>query len=156
MAKISFKDVGVRADVARRNAARSNTDLPIGIKTPLKLVGGKNLFEVNTAIQEQIKDNLRNLLLTNHGERLMFHDFGANLKPLLTEYNNKEDFDSEAMVRINTAISRYLPFITPLAFDSTPDYRDNQFVGKIKVLVVYSVPALQISEDALEIELFII
>lgn len=157
MARISFKNVGVRADIARRDILqRVNNELPIGIKTPLELVGGKNLFQVHTNIGDQIRDNLRNLLLTNHGERLMFHDFGANLRPLLTEYSNKEDFDSEAMVRINTAISKYLPFITPLAFESFPDYRENHFTGKVKLIVVYSVPALQVPEDVLELELFII
>jgi phage baseplate assembly protein W len=157
MAKISFKDVGVKNDVARAQFLQQiRTDVPIGIKTPLKLVGGKNLFEVNTSIREQIRDNLRNLLLTNHGERLMFHDFGANIRPLLTEYTNKEDFDTEAMVRINTAITRYLPFIVPVAYDSVPDLRDNLFTGKIRIIVVYSVPALQVVEDVLELELFVI
>ncbi len=157
MAKISFKDVGVRADVARSNVLRRiNSDIPIGIKTPLELVGGQTLFAVHTDIGEQIRDNLRNLLLTNHGERLVFSNFGANLRPLLTEFSNKEDFDSEAMVRINTAITTFMPFITPLAFESTPNFKDNQFTGKIQLVVVYAVPALQIAEDILEVDLFII
>lgn len=157
MARLSFKDVGVRADVARRNLLqRTNSDIPIGIKTPLELTGGKTLFAVHTNIREQIRDNLRNLLLTNHGERLVFTNFGANLRPLLTEFSNKEDFDSEAMVRINTAITTFMPFITPLAFESFPAFDDNQFTGKIRIIVVYAVPALQIEEDVLEMELFII
>lgn len=154
--RLSFKNVGVRADIARRNILNRASTTPIGIKTPLELSGGKSLFVMNTDVREQIKDNLRNLLFTNHGERLMFNNFGANLRPLLTEYTNKEDFDSEAMVRINTAISTYMPFITPLAFESSPSFVDNQFTGQINIIMVYSVPALQLVEDALEIKLFII
>lgn len=154
--RISFKDVGVRSDIARRNLLRRTAGAPIGFKTPLELSGGKSLFVMHTDIREQIKDNLRNLLLTNHGERLIFNNLGANLRPLLTEYSNKEDFDSEAMVRINTAISSYMPFITPLAFESSPSFIDNEFTGKIRIILVYSVPALQITEDALELELFVI
>jgi phage baseplate assembly protein W len=157
MVRLSFKNVGVLADVDRQNAlSRRNSDILIGIKTPLELVGGKQLFATHTILAEQIKDNLRNLLLTNVGERLVFHNFGANLKPLLTEYSNKDDFDSEAMTRINTAISRFLPFITPLAFESFPDVRENQFTGKIRILVVYSVPSLQIQEEVIEVEMYVI
>jgi len=157
MARRSFKDVGVLTQQQRSNVLRRNrSTIPIGIKTPLELVGGKTLFEVHTDIGEQIKDNLRNLLLTNWGERVALTNFGANLRPLLTEYTNKDDFDTEAMVRINTAISRWMPFVTPVAFDSRADFEDNLFTGKIRLFVIYSVSQLNITEEVLEINLYIV
>jgi len=157
MARRSFKGVGVIAQQQRTNVlTRNRSTIPIGIKTPLQLVGGKTLFEMNTELRDQIKDNLRNLLLTNWGERIALTQFGANLRPLLTEYSNKDDFDTEAMVRINTAITRWMPFVQPVAFDSRADFDDNQFTGKIRIFLIYSVTQLNIIEEALELELFII
>lgn len=157
MARRSFKDVGVIAQTQRRlRAERARTDLPIGIKTPMELVGGSNLFLMHTNIGEQIKDNLRNLLLTNWGERVAITTFGANLRPLLTEFTNKDDFDTEAMLRINTAISKWMPFVTPVAFDSRPDFENNEFTGKIRLFVIYSVSRLNIVEEVLEFDLFVI
>lgn len=157
MARRSFKGVGVLAQQQRTNTIQRNrSTLPIGIKTPLELVGGKTLFATHTDIGEQIKDNLRNLLLTNWGERLALTNFGANLRPLLTEYTNKDDFDTEAMLRINTAISKWMPFVTPVAFDSKPDLEDNVFTGKIRLFVIYSVSQLNIQEQVLELNLYII
>lgn len=157
MVRRSFKDVGVRQDVVRNDPVLTNrSTLPIGIKTPLELVGGSTLFLTHTNIGDQIEDNLRNLLLTNWGERVAIYNFGANLRPLLTEFSNKDDFDTEAMVRINTAITRWLPFVTPLGFESFPDFEENQFTGKIRIFLSYAVPRLNINEKFLELDLFVI
>ena len=66
---------------------RRTEDPPkLSIKTPLELgMGASGLFEMHTNVGDAIRDNLRNLLLTNHGERLIHTDLGANLRPLLTE-----------------------------------------------------------------------
>lgn len=153
----SFKDVGVIAQEQRNDVLRRNrSTIPIGIKTPLELVGGKSLFKMHTEIADQVQDNLRNLLLTNWGERVAVTNFGANLRPLLTEYSNKDDFDSEAMLRINTAVTKWMPFVNPVAFESKPSYENNQFTGRIRIFFVYSVPQLQITEEVLEVELFVI
>jgi len=157
MAIRSFKDVGIRTDTARQDVLTKNkSQLPIGIKTPLELVGGSTLFFTHTDIGDQIEDNLRNLLLTNWGERLALYNFGANLRPLLTEFSNKENFENEAMIRINTAISKWMPFVTPVGFDSKADFGDNKFTGKINLTISYSVPALKINEKIIELSLFII
>jgi len=153
----SFKDVGIRTDTARQDVLTKNqSQLPIGIKTPLELVGGSTMFLCHTNISDQIEDNLRNLLLTNWGERLALYNFGANLRPLLTEFTNKEDFETEAMLRINTAISKWMPFVTPIGFDSNPDFEDNKFTGNIKLTLSYSVPNLKISEKIMELSLYVI
>jgi hypothetical protein len=105
---------------------------------------------------EQMDDNLRNLIQTNFGDRLGLYNFGANLRPLLTEYTNKEDFDSEAMIRINTAISKWMPFVTPLGFDSKNDLEDNKYTAIVKIFLSYSVPNTTINERMIELDLFVI
>jgi phage baseplate assembly protein W len=63
-------------------------------------------------ITDQVADNLRNLIQTNHGDRLGRPNFGANLRPLSLEILGQEKFESEAMTRISRSVSRYLPFVS--------------------------------------------
>jgi phage baseplate assembly protein W len=155
---ISFKDVGVKKEEVRQSVlAVSQSLTPIGIRTPLEIDSyGKELFVMNYKVPEQVKDNLRNLLLTNHGDRVIMYDFGANINPLAAEYSSKDDFDSEVMIRINTAISKYMSFVTPLEFDSVADRETNQYVGKIEITIIYAVPALNIFRDQLDLIIHII
>ena len=121
----SFKDVGIKGFEPNQRSV-DIPQIPFGIKTPLEIdTTGKSLFKMHFNFAEQMDDNLRNLIQTNFGDRLGFYNFGANLRPLLTEYTNKEDFDAEAMLRINTAISKWMPFVTPLGFDSKNDLEEN-------------------------------
>jgi len=151
---ISFKDVGTKEEERRDSPLfRNRSRLAIGIKTPLEVdPTGKELFLMHFELKNQIKDNLKNLLLTNHGERVEQYSFGANLLSLMAEYSNKDDFDTEAMLRINTAIGKFMPFVVPLEFDSTPNKEISDIVGKIRILVVYSVPSLNIPNDRIELE----
>lgn len=154
---LSFKDVGTKG--VSREALRTvrPNPLPIGIKTPLELdESGKGLFAMHYALRDQLADNLRNLVLSNHGERLALYDFGANLRPLLTEWSNKDDFDKEAMKRIAQAVGKYMSFITLLGYDSQPNYVENIYTGIIKLTILYSIPSLNLSEETLEVTLYVI
>jgi len=108
------------------------------------------------SLREQLADNLRNLVLSNHGERLGMYDFGANLRPLLTEWSNKEDFDKEAMRRISSAVSKYMSFVNLIGYESKPNYVDNLYTGVVVLTLMYGIPALNLTEEMLEITLFVI
>jgi hypothetical protein len=156
MAVISFKNVGIKK-FETENELLNRSLKPIGIKTPVEYGRqGEGIFHMHYDLRDQIADNLKNLILTNHGERLGMYDLGANLRPLLTEFSNKDDFDAEAMVRINTAVSKFMPFLTLVGFDSTPEYEDNRFVGKISILLIYSIPDLNVFDRRLNVVLSII
>jgi phage baseplate assembly protein W len=156
MATISFKNVGIKKFETENDLIQKSLK-PIGIKTPVEYgKQGEGLFLMHYDLRNQIHDNLRNLILTNHGERLGIYDLGANLRPLLTDFSNKDDFDGEAMIRINTAVSKYMPFVSLVGFESTPEYEDNRFVGKISIIIIYSIPDLNVSERRLNVILNII
>lgn len=153
----SFKNVGIREFQTQNVLTTPASTLPIGIKTPLKFGNNdEGLLSMHTNIQDVVHDNLKNLLLTNHGERLAQYFLGANLRPLVTEFTTKDNFDQEAMVRINTAVSRWMPFIQLIGFDSKPEFIDNRYAGKIVILVVYSVAQLNLIEKSLEVILSVI
>lgn len=154
---ISFKDVGVRGFRQEEVLNRNRTLIPIGIKTPVESDPSENgLFLMHTDVKEQIADNLRNLILTNWGERLGNYSFGANLRPILVDFSSKPDFDQEAMVRINTAISKWMPFITPIGYDSAVDNINNLYTGIVKLTLIYSVASVGITNARLEVSLFVI
>lgn len=157
MSLISFKNVGIKEFQTQNVLTTPTSVMPIGIKTPVEFgANSEGLFAMHTDIRDVVHDNLRNLLLSNHGERVINYLFGADLQPLVAEFTSKEDFDPEAMLRINTAVAKYMPFITLVGFDSRPEFIDNQFTGRIALLVVYSVPALNVVEKGLELLLYVI
>lgn len=152
MAVIDFKHVGVKSFSKEVVAARNQTLVPIGIKTPMEL-GSDTFLTMNFSAIDQVEDNLRNLLQTNYGDRVMLYDFGANLKPLVMEWTSKADFDSEAMVRINTAITKWMPFVTPVGFESFPQVRNGAPVPVVNILLLWAVPSLKTETRALELVL---
>jgi phage baseplate assembly protein W len=108
---------------------------------------------MNYTLLEQMSDNLRNIILTNHGERLAMYDFGANLRPLLTDFSNKDNFDQEAMSRIKTTVGKYMPFVNLLGYESKIERTQNVYTGIVYVIIAYKVSTFP--EQLLEISLFI-
>jgi phage baseplate assembly protein W len=155
MAALSFKDVGVQfgAETVQTTA----TSFPIGFKTPLELDTENNsIFKMHYSLADQITDNLRNLILTNRGERLGLYDFGGNIRPLLTEFGNKEAFDQEAMKRIKATVSIYMPFVELIGYESKADRRENVSTGIIKLLIAYRVPQANLGETLMEVDMYIV
>jgi len=116
--EFSFKSTGrsavdILSDTAEEEI-RLDTEIPIGIMTPMRhsLHGNQqSIFAMHYDITNQVSDNLRNLIQTNHGDRLGRPQFGANLRPLSLEILGQQKFESEAMTRISSAVSKYLPFV---------------------------------------------
>lgn len=145
MAVIEFKSVGERFD-AKKFVPETN-EIPIGIKTPLRF-GTKNdgIFAMHFDAADQIRDNFRNLLLTNHGERLGLYNFGANLRSLSFELG-QDTFDVQAITNIQTAINRFMSFIEPRTFESKLLPSGNANVDRVDISIVYDVPRLGISNQ---------
>ena len=84
---------------------------PIGIKTPLRKSDTYGYFLPTIEILAQEKQNLLNLLMTNHGERPIHYDFGINIDRFLfeqiTDFTKQQLYDN-----IISAISKWLPHIT--------------------------------------------
>jgi len=149
----SFKSVGVKTTSPKQPNPFSNR--PIGIKTPMRLGQGSDvIFVMNFNIVDQIRDNLRNLILTNHGERMGLYDFGANLQELTLELAS-EIFDQEVLIRVNTAVSKYMPYITLETAEIGIDNLTNQDIAKVILRIIYNVESLGITNQALEVKFFI-
>ena len=140
----SFKSVGVTdQDKKERNQSRRVND-PIGIVTPMRLSSThSDLFEMHTDLSKQIRDNFRNMLATNHGDRMMIYDFGANLLPLAFELG-AENIDTEALRRISNTTEKYMPYVSLETFETFNRPSDDGSIAQIGVSVTYSVPSIQV------------
>jgi len=153
----SFKSVG--QDAAERKkfraeqiSARNKT--AFGIKTPVQLsTGGTEFLKMNYSMADQVSDNFRNLILINHGERLGFPDFGANLMELAFELQS-EDGQQEAVHRISKAAGKYMPYLIPNTFEAIVDHFDNQTVAKVGLRISYDIPKLKVSNRILEVIIY--
>jgi len=152
----SFKSVG---QTLKSRQDRSKTILnrprPIGIATPVTLDYGAYAFvKMHTDVGDQVTDNFRQLILTNHGDRLGLYDFGANLLELTFEMQS-EEIQGEAMRRISQSAAKYMPFIELETFESFIDHFENQDIGKVGIRLGFNVPKLNITNRRLEILLYV-
>jgi phage baseplate assembly protein W len=98
--------------IGRQIQKDSNPELQAnayGIKLPAKL-GNTGYFDQAFTSYEQAKSNLRNLLATKKGERIMQPEFGTGLHSLLFEQldtNLEEDLQNV----ITQTVSFWLPYI---------------------------------------------
>ena len=155
MTTFSFKSVGKTRE-ERLTQQLIESDTPIGIKTPLRPGTQEGLFAMHYNLPDQVHDNLRNLILTNWGERVGFYDFGANLRPLMTEFVSQDNFDVQAIERISSAVQRWMPFVSLETFESIVDRVQNKNTAIIKLTIVYNIPALNVSKKAMQVTLYAI
>lgn len=150
----SFKSVGEKPSAIQgREDVSAPAKLPIGIKTPIQLIDEGGFFKMHFENADQIADNLRNLILTNHGERLVHYDFGANLRSL-TFNLGQEEFDNEAILRIKRAVNKYMPYVSLETFVSFVDNNDLDAIATVGIRVTYKVEALDETTRVLEIILY--
>lgn len=156
MSTINFRSVGTTRQ-NRVESALSSSLVPIGIKTPLRLGEDGNIFAMHTSLSDQINDNLRNLIMTNWGERLTLYDFGANLRSMLSEMVSQDDFDAQAVVNIKGAVEKWMPYVTLETFDSRVDRTTNSNsngLAAVRIMITYNVPSLKVYHRNLEILLY--
>lgn len=81
-----------------------------GITLPVKR-GENGYFQQSFVSSEQAASNLRNLLSTRKGERIMQPEFGTGLHSLLFEQID-ENLEQNIQREITQAVSFWLPYIT--------------------------------------------
>ena len=153
MATYSFKSVGEKPGDPKFTA-QAERKMPIGIKTPIRLSQGKTVFlEMNYNLQDQLRDNFKNLLLTNKGERLGAHAFGADLFPLASEKLAQEDFDRQAMVQIKENVSLYMPFLSLKDMSSSTKTTSDTATTVHELTITYDIPSMRVSDDKIVVNI---
>ena len=103
-------------------------DYAIGITLPLQF--GSSTFSQSFKTIDQAKSNIKNLLLTKKGERVLQPEFGSGLQELLFE-PNVNDFEQKLEDTINEAIETWIPYVTveEIDIEATDELKDNNRVN---------------------------
>jgi phage baseplate assembly protein W len=84
-------------------------DYAYGITLPIQI--GNTAFNQSFTSFEQIRSNIKNVLLTKKFERVMNPDFGSGLQELLFQ-SNDEILASDVDDVINDALEKWLPYVS--------------------------------------------
>ena len=93
-----------------------NEDTYIGLELPLTHTQEGYFKRTKTAL-EQAKSNIKNLLLTNKGERLGNPTFGTNLLSLVFTQENT-DLEARVEEEIRASMAEFLPFINIVSIET--------------------------------------
>tara|TARA_Y100000289_G_C3814085_1_gene95254 strand:+ start:77 stop:508 length:432 start_codon:yes stop_codon:yes gene_type:complete len=104
-------------------------DYAVGLSLPLKN-GDGGFFEQNLTTFDQARSNLKNLLLTKKGERVLQPNFGSGLQDLLFEPIDDE-FENKLVDTITESVSTWLPYINieDIDVNMNDENKDNNRVG---------------------------
>jgi phage baseplate assembly protein W len=107
-------------------------------KLPLVKDTIDGLYSMNKTALESIKQDLKMLLLTNPGERIMNPDYGVGIRQLLFSQNTVS-LRSEITSRITNQIRKYMNFVVVnnIRFEETAGEETNS----LYLVLEYSVPS---------------
>ena len=125
-----------------------NEDTYIGLELPLTHTQEGYFKRTKTAL-EQAKSNIKNLLLTNKGERLGNPNFGTNLISLVFSQENT-DLESRIEEEIRASMSEFLPNINIVNIQT--NFSDENMSTAI-VNLRFSLNVDLTSEEDLELDL---
>ena len=97
----------------------------VGITLPIQK-GDEGYFRQSFRTFDQVRSNLKNLLLTKRGERILQPDFGSGLHDLLFNPAT-EKFEEDLENTINDAVAQWLPYIIveDINIDISKEQTDN-------------------------------
>jgi len=117
----------------------------IGPRLPLMKDEVFGHFSLITEYKEEIKQNLKNLLLTAPGEKMMNPDFGVGMRHFLFE--PRKHSISGMRQKIDNQIRKYMPFLRNLRvqFDTNTDQDYLNDSNILSVTIIYDIPNLNLS-----------
>lgn len=92
-------------------------------------------YRLNKIIPELARQNLKMVILTNPGERVMIPEFGVGLSSYIFE-NDSPQLRSDIIGRISSQVSEYLPYIFLENISVNPfGENDNQLIVSIEYFI---------------------
>jgi len=100
-------------------------------------------FEQVFTLKKNIKQNLKMLLLTNPGERVMNPNFGVGVNQYLFEMVEDQSVYANIDSKIREQISLYMPYLKIQRIDFVAQNNKN----KISLKISYSVPRISLNDQ---------
>lgn len=110
-------------------------DYAIGITLPIQ--NGNTFFNQSFQTKDQIKSNIKNLLLTKKGERILQPNFGSGLQELLFEFND-DNLETRIEETITQALELWLPYVNidSIDIEQTDELKDR---NRVNVSITFAV-----------------
>ena len=123
----------------------------LSVKLPLTVSDVFGPYNLNTTYEDMVTQNLKMLILTIPGERMMDPRFGVGLRRYLFEFNGRQTYE-RIRDGIEQQVSVYLPFvrIDNINFD-VPENNPDLFPHSLSMRVSFTIVPLQRS-TALQID----
>jgi uncharacterized protein len=103
-------------------------DYAIGITLPIQITN--TAFNQSFTTIDQLSSNIKNLLLTKRGERLMHPDFGSGLQEILFEPETDE-IETKIEEAIIGTMGKWLPYVNieQIDIDTSDSLKDTNTVN---------------------------
>ena len=126
----------------------------IGLDLPIRKSDGREGYFASTSTTiESVKNNIRNLLLTESGERIMQPDFGLNLRSVLFEQMS-EDLIFTVQEEIVNKVAFWLPFVNITDIQiSGIDNDGDMDRNTVSIKVVFNIQQDPTTLNAIQVEL---
>lgn len=110
------------------------------------------IFSVNLTTLSQAKDNLKNLIMTKKGERIMYPTFGCDVWSLLFEPIIAGEIDNQIETTILRAVDNWMPYINidEIIFDYNDEDIDKH---KINLDIKFSLKSNESLSDKITISI---
>tara|TARA_Y100001973_G_C5155006_1_gene310221 strand:- start:688 stop:1083 length:396 start_codon:yes stop_codon:yes gene_type:complete len=122
-------------------------------KLPLRYSPVDGFYKLNKSLGDVAKQNIKMVILTAPGERMMHPTFGVGARNYL--FDTRIEAYQELNQKIREQVNKYVPYVRILKVDISPG--DSRMVDDtenfISISVTYSLPNSTLS-DSLEINLF--
>ena len=104
-------------------------------------------YALNYSFRDLVRQNLKMLVLTDPGERIMNPDFGCGIRRILFE-NFNGDAISDLITRIQSQTKKYMPKVSimDLQILTTEDDEDISDHA-VRVYIKFTVPELNLTEE---------
>lgn len=123
----------------------------IGPRLPLKRSSEDGAYQNIKQYKDEIKQNLKMIVLTNPGERIMMQNFGVGLRHLLFEQDQK-GMEESIRTKIYDQTGKYLPvvdIVDVLVERNDGNVRSPEDNYTVRVKIFYDIPELM-DDDSLE------
>jgi phage baseplate assembly protein W len=114
------------------NNVSNNTALGI------RLTNLNSIFQSVYTVPEQVRENLKTLLLTQIGERYMQPEFGTNLLAIIFEPNVGE-LKADIQDILESAISTWLPYVSIEQLNIVTTEDDPTLMHHVLISLTYSI-----------------
>lgn len=116
------------------------------VKLPIKTDPIDGLYNMNKTALDSIKQNLKMLILTNPGERIMLPDYGVGLKSYLFELRSEVTM-AKIENKIIEQIGKYLNIVSiqEIIVAKSEEISENE--NSLNIRLVYYIPIFNYSDE---------